>query len=158
MASFVVAGAGIPVTKHGNYGVSSVSGSSNVLESLGVKFSSDDDFLKRSLNEAGICFLHAPLFHPTMKNVAPVRKELGLKTYFNMLGPMINPAFPKHQLVGVFDLELMRMYGYLYQKGDKNYTILHSLSGHDEVSLTADCKFITNEKTGIFSAPELGIS
>lgn len=158
LASFVVAGAGIPVTKHGNYGVSSVSGSSNVLESLGVKFSSDDDFLKRSLNEAGICFLHAPLFHPTMKNVAPVRKELGLKTFFNMLGPMINPAFPKHQLVGVFDLELMRMYGYLYQKGDKNYTILHSLSGHDEVSLTADCKFITNEKTGIFSASELGIS
>ena len=158
LASFVVAGAGIPVTKHGNYGVSSVSGSSNVLESLGVKFSSDDDFLKRSLNEAGICFLHAPLFHPAMKNVAPVRKELGLKTFFNMLGPMINPAFPKHQLVGVFDLELMRMYGYLYQKGEKNYTILHSLSGHDEVSLTADCKFITNEKTGIFSASELGIS
>lgn len=158
LASFVVAGAGIPVTKHGNYGVSSVSGSSNVLESLGVKFSSDDDFLKRSLNEAGICFLHAPLFHPAMKNVAPVRKELGLKTFFNMLGPMINPAFPKHQLVGVFDLELMRMYGYLYQKGEKNYTILHSLSGHDEVSLTADCKFISNEKTGIFSASELGIS
>lgn len=158
LASFVVAGAGIPVSKHGNYGVSSVSGSSNVLESLGVKFRSDDDFLKRSLNEAGICFLHAPLFHPAMKNVAPVRKELGLKTFFNMLGPMINPAFPKHQLVGVFDLELMRMYGYLYQKGDKNYTILHSLSGHDEVSLTADCKFISNEKTGILSALELGIS
>lgn len=157
LASFVVAGTGVPVTKHGNYGVSSISGSSNVLESMGVNFSNETDFLKRSLEEAGICFLHAPLFHPAMKNVAPIRRELGLKTFFNMLGPMINPAFPKHQLVGVFDLELMRIYGYLYQKGDKNYTILHSFSGHDEVSLTADCKYISNEKEGIFSASDFGV-
>lgn len=157
LASFVVAGSGIPVTKHGNYGVSSVSGSSNVLESLGVKFSSDEDFLKKSLDKSGICFLHAPLFHPAMKNVAPVRKELGLKTFFNMLGPMINPAFPKHQLTGVFNLELMRMYGYLYQKGNQNYTILHSFSGHDEISLTTDCKFISNAKEGILTTSEFDV-
>ncbi len=158
LASFIVASCGIPVTKHGNYGVSSVSGSSNVLESLGVKFTNDNDLLKRSLNEAGICFLHAPLFHQAMKNVAPVRKELGLKTFFNMLGPMINPAFPKHQLVGVFDLELMRLYGYLYQKGDKNYSIIHSLSGHDEISLTSHSKFISNEKEGIISPSDFGVN
>lgn len=157
LASFVVASCGIPVTKHGNYGVSSVSGSSNVLESLGVKFTNDQDFLKRSLDETGICFLHAPLFHPAMKNVAPIRKELGLKTFFNMLGPMINPAFPKYQLAGVFDLELMRLYGYLYQKGNQNFTILHALSGHDEISLTSPCKFISNEKEGMFSASDFGV-
>ncbi len=158
LASFVVAGVGIPVAKHGNYGVSSVSGSSNVLESLGVKFSSENDFLKRCLDESGICFLHAPLFHPAMKNVAPIRKDLGLKTFFNMLGPMINPAFPKHQLVGVFDLELMRLHGYLYQNGDKNYSIIHSFSGHDEISLTSDAKYISNEKEGIFSAADFGVN
>ena len=158
LASFVVASFGIPVSKHGNYGVSSVSGSSNVLEALGVKFSDENQFLKRSLEEAGICFLHAPLFHPAMKNVAPIRKELGLKTFFNMLGPMINPAFPKHQLVGVFDLELMRMYSYLYQKGDKNYTILHSFSGHDEISLTSDAKFISNQKEGTLSSADFGVN
>lgn len=158
LASFVVASCGIPVSKHGNYGVSSVSGSSNVLESLGVKFREDSDFLKRCLQEARICFLHAPLFHPAMKNVAPIRKELGLKTFFNMLGPMINPAFPKHQLVGVFDLELMRMYSYLYQKGDKKYTIIHSFSGYDEISLTSDAKFISNQKEGIFSSSDFGVN
>jgi anthranilate phosphoribosyltransferase len=158
LASFVVAGCGIPVTKHGNYGVSSVSGSSNVLEMLGVKFSNENDVLKRSLEEAGISFLHAPLFHPAMKNVAPIRKDLGLKTFFNMLGPMINPAFPKYQLAGVFDFELMRMYGYLYQKGNVNYTILHSFSGHDEISLTSDCKFLSNQQEGIISPKDLGVN
>ncbi|MBA5628680.1 anthranilate phosphoribosyltransferase [Moheibacter lacus] len=156
LASFVVASCGIPVSKHGNSGVSSVSGSSNVLESLGVKFSADNDFLKRTLDEAGICFLHAPLFHPAMKNVAPIRKDLGVKTFFNMLGPMINPAFPRNQLVGVYDLELMRMYSYLYQKGEKNYTILHSFSGHDEISLTTDAKFISNQKEGVLSPSDFG--
>lgn len=157
LASFVVASCGIPVAKHGNYGVSSVSGSSNVLESLGVKFTNDQEFLKRSLEETGICFLHAPLFHPAMKNVAPIRRELGLKTFFNMLGPMINPAFPKYQLTGVFDLELMRLYGYVYQKGNQIFTILHSFSGHDEISLTSPCKFISNEKEGIITASDFGV-
>ncbi|MFT4736679.1 MAG: anthranilate phosphoribosyltransferase [Cyclobacteriaceae bacterium] len=143
LASFVTAGAGQIVAKHGNYGVSSVCGSSNVLEHLGAKFSNDQDVLKRSFEEAGIAFMHAPLFHPAMKNVAPIRRELGVKTFFNMLGPMVNPAFPKSQLVGVFNLELARVYGYLYQETDKQFIILHSLAGYDEVSLTSPFKYIT---------------
>ena len=158
LASFVTAGAGVQVTKHGNYGVSSVSGSSNVMEYLGIKFSSDHDFLKRCLDDAGICILHAPLFHPAMKNVAPIRKELGVKTFFNMLGPMVNPAFPKNQLVGVFDLELARMYGYLYQKGAKNYSILHAMDGYDEISLTGAAKLISNTSETILQPEDFGVS
>lgn len=157
LSSFVAAGAGIHVTKHGNYGVSSVSGSSNVMEHLGIKFSNDKDFLKRSLDQAGICILHAPLFHPAMKNVGPIRKELGVKTFFNMLGPMVNPAFPKNQLVGVFNLELARMYGYLYQKSDKNFTILHATDGYDEISLTAKTKAIRNHSERLLSPQDFGV-
>ncbi|MFT7072890.1 anthranilate phosphoribosyltransferase [Patiriisocius sp. Uisw_017] len=144
LASFIAAGAGVLVSKHGNYGVSSVSGSSNVLEFLEIKFSNQTDFLKQCLDEAGICILHAPLFHPAMKHVAPIRKELGVKTFFNMLGPMVNPAFPKNQMVGVFNLELARMYGYLYQNGTKKYGIVHALDGYDEISLTGKAKLISN--------------
>ena len=158
LASFVTAGAGIPVTKHGNYGVSSISGSSNVMAYLGIKFSNKKDFLKRCLDEAGICVLHAPLFHPAMKNVAPIRRELGVKTFFNMLGPMVNPAFPKNQLVGVFDMELARMYGYLYQKSDKNFTILHATDGYDEISLTSPVKVISNATETILHPSDFGIS
>ncbi|MCB0459971.1 MAG: anthranilate phosphoribosyltransferase [Flavobacteriaceae bacterium] len=157
LASFVTAGAGVNVTKHGNYGVSSISGSSNVMEFLGIKFSNDKDFLEKCLNEAGICVLHAPLFHPAMKNVAPIRKELGVKTFFNMLGPMVNPAFPKNQLVGVFNLELLRLYGYLYQNTDKNYTILHALDGYDEISLTGNTKVISNNYDGVLTPQELDV-
>jgi len=146
LASFVTAGAGIHVSKHGNYGVSSISGSSNVLEALGIKFSSKIDFLKKCLDEAGICILHAPLFHPAMKNVGPIRRDLGVKTFFNMLGPMVNPAFPKNQLVGVFSLELARIYGYIYQKGTKNFSILHAMDGYDEITLTGNSKMITREE------------
>ena len=157
LASFVTAGAGVHVAKHGNYGVSSACGSSNVMEHLGVKFTSDKDFLKRSLDEAGICVLHAPLFHPAMKNVAPIRRELGIKTFFNMLGPMVNPSFPKHQMVGVFNLELLRMYGYLYQNTDKNYTILHALDGYDEISLTGPTKVIRNTSEYIINPEDFGL-
>lgn len=157
LASFVTAGAGVLVSKHGNYGVSSVSGSSNVLEYLGVKFSNNHEFLKKCLDEANICVLHAPLFHPAMKNVAPIRKELGVKTFFNMLGPMVNPAFPKNQVVGVFDLELARMYGYLYQKSAKNYAIIHALDGYDEISLTSPVKVITNASERIFQPEDFGV-
>tara|TARA_R110002050_G_scaffold220208_2_gene356077 strand:- start:344 stop:1339 length:996 start_codon:yes stop_codon:yes gene_type:complete len=157
LASFVTAGAGIKVAKHGNYGVSSVSGSSNVMEALGIKFSNDKDFLKRSLDEAGICILHAPLFHPAMKNVGPIRRELGVKTFFNMLGPMVNPAFPKNQLVGVFNLELARMYGYLYQKSDKNYKILHAIDGYDEIALTGPAKVISKNTETILNAEDFGV-
>ncbi len=158
LSSFVSAGAGIKVTKHGNYGVSSKCGSSNVMEHLGIKFSNDKDFLKRSMDEAGICVLHAPLFHPAMKNVAPIRRELGVKTFFNMLGPMVNPAFPKNQIVGVFNLELARMYGYLYQNTDKNFTIIHALDGYDEISLTGSTKTISNNAEGMLTPQDFGVA
>jgi anthranilate phosphoribosyltransferase len=157
LASFVAAGAGIKVAKHGNYGVSSISGSSNVMENLGVKFSNDKGFLEKCINEAGICILHAPLFHPAMKNVAPIRKELGVKTFFNMLGPMVNPSFPKNQLVGVFNLELARMYSYLYQNTNINYTILHSLDGYDEISLTGNTKTISNSIEAMLKPEDFGV-
>tara|TARA_R110000868_G_scaffold121097_6_gene321374 strand:- start:7698 stop:8654 length:957 start_codon:yes stop_codon:yes gene_type:complete len=157
LASFISAGAGIKVAKHGNYGVSSISGSSNVMEKLGIKFSNEPDFLQRSIDKAGICILHAPLFHPAMKNVGPIRKELAVKTFFNMLGPMVNPSFPKNQLVGVFNLELARMYAYLYQNTDVNFTILHSLDGYDEVSLTSPTKIITSNMEGILSHESFGV-
>lgn len=149
LASFVVAGAGIKVAKHGNYGVSSISGSSNVMENLGVKFSNEQDYLEKCLEEANITILHAPLFHPAMKNVGPIRKELGVKTFFNMLGPMVNPSFPKNQLVGVFSLELARMYAYLYQNTTTNFSILYDLEGFDEVSLTGNVKIISNSSEKI---------
>lgn len=157
LSSFVTAGAGQIVAKHGNYGVSSVCGSSNVLEYLGIKFTNDQDTLKRSFEEAGIAFMHAPLFHPAMKNVAPIRRELGVKTFFNMLGPMVNPAFPASQLVGVFSLELARLYGYLYQETDKHFMVLHALDGYDEVSLTGPFKYITREEEAIVSPDDLGL-
>ena len=157
LSSFVTAGAGQIVAKHGNYGVSSVCGSSNVLEHLGAKFSNDQDTLKRSFEEAGIAFMHAPLFHPAMKNVAPIRRELGVKTFFNMLGPMVNPAFPANQLVGVFSLELARLYGYLYQETGKRFMVLHALDGYDEVSLTGPFKYITMEEEAIIDPGELGL-
>ncbi|MDQ8051376.1 MAG: anthranilate phosphoribosyltransferase [Pedobacter sp.] len=156
LASFVVAGAGHQVAKHGNYGVSSGCGSSNVMEYLGYTFTNDEDQLKRNLDEAGICFLHAPLFHPAMKTVAPIRKELGVKTFFNMLGPMVNPAEPKNQIVGVFSLELARLYAYLYQDTQKNYTIIHAVDGFDEVSLTCDFKTFSKKGEALHRISELG--
>lgn len=158
LSSFVVAAAGQPVAKHGNYGVSSPCGSSNVLEHFGYKFTNDSDALKRSLDRANICFMHAPLFHPAMKNVAPIRKELGVKTFFNMLGPMVNPAFPTRQLVGVFSLELARQYGYLYQQTTKDFLIMHSLDGYDEVSLTGSVKFFNNEGEDVLEPAAFGFA
>ena len=157
LSSFITAGAGVHVSKHGNYGVSSTSGSSNVMEYLGVKFSNNEDYLKRCLDNVGICILHAPLFHPAMKNVAPVRRELGVKTFFNMLGPMVNPSFPKSQLLGVYSLELLRLYSFLYQKTDKNYNIVFALDGYDEISLTGKVKIISNHSETLFTPEDLGI-
>jgi anthranilate phosphoribosyltransferase len=156
LSSFVVAAAGQPVAKHGNYGVSSACGSSNLLEYFGYQFTNDAEELKRSLDRANICFMHAPLFHPAMKNVAPIRKELGVKTFFNMLGPMVNPSFPSRQLVGVFSLELARQYGYLYQQTDKDFVILHSLDGYDEISLTGPYKYFFNGGERIAAPADLG--
>ncbi|MDC1012100.1 anthranilate phosphoribosyltransferase [Flavobacteriaceae bacterium] len=157
LSSFVTAGAGVKVTKHGNYSVSSGCGSSNVLEALGVKFSNDPDFLKRCVDQAGICILHAPLFHPAMKNVAPVRRELGVKTFFNMLGPLVNPAFPKNQLTGVFNLELARLYHYLFQKTDTNFTILYALDGYDEISLTGPTKAFSKKCERVLTPQDFGV-
>lgn len=157
LASFVTAGAGVKVAKHGNYGVSSSCGSSNVLEHLGIKFSNDKDYLERAIDQAGICVLHAPLFHPAMKNVAPIRRELGVKTFFNMLGPMVNPAFPPNQMVGVFNLELARLYSYLYQKTDKNFSIVHALDGYDEISLTSDAKIISRGDERMINASDFDL-
>lgn len=157
LASFVTAGSGIHVAKHGNYGVSSACGSSNVMEYLGVKFSNDEGFIKKSIEEAGICILHAPLFHPAMKNVAPIRHQLGVKTFFNMLGPMVNPSFPNNQMVGVFNLELLRLYSYLYQNTNINYSIVHALDGYDEISLTCDTKIVTNHEEQMLSPEDLGL-
>ena len=153
----MTAGSGIKVSKHGNYGVSSGCGSSNVLEALGIKFANEQDILNRAVDQAGICILHAPLFHPAMKNVAHVRKALGVKTFFNMLGPLVNPAFPKNQLTGVFNLELARLYHYLFQKTDQNFTILYALDGYDEISLTGLAKAFSNAGERIISPQDFGL-
>ena len=158
ISSFIVAGAGIKVTKHGNYGVSSNCGSSNVLEALGIKFSNKEDHLKRCLDKAGICILHAPLFHPAMKNVAPIRRELGVKTFFNMLGPLVNPSFPKNQITGVFNLELARLYNYLLQKTDINFTILYDLNGYDEISLTGNTKTFSKKSERLIKSKDFGLN
>ena len=158
LTSFVVAGAGMKVAKHGNYGVSSSCGSSNLMEFAGYQFSNDASKLKTEIEKAGICFLHAPLFNPAMKNVAPVRHELGVKTFFNMLGPMVNPSFPSRQLVGVYSLELARIYSYLYQSTDKHFAIVHSLDGYDEVSLTGPFKIITREMEKILHPADMQLN
>ncbi|HHG83968.1 MAG TPA: anthranilate phosphoribosyltransferase [Bacteroidetes bacterium] len=158
LTAFVLAGAGYKVAKHGNYGVSSVCGSSNVMEYLGYTFSNKQDRLYQQLDKNNLTFLHAPLFHPAMKAVAPVRRELGMKTFFNMLGPLVNPARPQNQLVGVFNLELARLYKYILQEGKQAYTIVHSLDGYDEISLTSAFRSITRETDRLIEPRELGLA
>ena len=157
LCSFVVAGSGVNVSKHGNYGVSSVCGSSNVLEYLGIEFAKDEAGLRQQLDTAGICFLHAPLFHPAMKHVAPIRKELGVSTFFNMLGPIVNPSRPKKQIIGVYSLELARLYNEVLKSGDQSYALIHSLDGYDEVSLTGDVNVLTREEDKNYSPGDLGL-
>jgi anthranilate phosphoribosyltransferase len=156
LACFIVAGAGKKVAKHGNYGATSVSGASNVMEYLGYKFKNHSDQLKKEIEETNFCFLHAPLFHPALKAVAQIRKNIGFRTFFNMLGPMVNPANPKYQLVGVYNLEMARIYNYLLQQGGRSFTIIHGLDGYDEISLTNDTKVITQNGEKVLSAEELG--
>lgn len=156
LSCFIVAGAGCKVAKHGNYGASSISGSSNVMEQLGYRFHNNRDGLMRELDAANITFLHAPLFHPALKMVAQIRKHLGVRTFFNMLGPMANPAHPATQLVGVYNLEMARIYQYLLQQSGKQFTIIHGLDGYDEISLTGDTKVINNHGERILSPEELG--
>jgi anthranilate phosphoribosyltransferase len=156
LACFIVAGTGQKVAKHGNYGATSISGASNVMEQLGYKFKVEGSKLKAEVDECNICFLHAPLFHPALKAVGPIRKNLGVRTFFNMLGPMVNPASPKYQLVGVYSLEMARIYNYLLQQTEGTFTIIHSLDGYDEISLTNDTKVITNEGEKIMTPEQLG--
>lgn len=157
LSSFVVAGAGYTVTKHGSYGVSSSVGSSDVLLALGYEFTNDSDTLNRQLDEVGLCFLHAPLFHPALKEVVPVRKQLGMKTFFNMLGPLVNPVQPSHQLYGTFSLELSRVYQYLMQQSGKRYTIVYALDGYDEISLTGPAKVRSNEAERLIHPADFGM-
>jgi anthranilate phosphoribosyltransferase len=153
---FAVAGAGYKVAKHGNYGATSVSGSSNVLEYFGAKFTTNVDVIKHSLEDSGFAYLHAPLFNPAMKNVAPVRKNLGVRTFFNVLGPLISPARPNYQCLGVYSLKMMRLYNYIYQNLGAQYSIVHSLDGYDEVSLTAQCKVMNNLGEFVYTPEQLG--
>jgi anthranilate phosphoribosyltransferase len=157
ISSFVVAGAGIPVAKHGNYGVSSITGSSNVMEHFGYRFTSTSDKLRREIEQAGICFMHAPLFHPALKAVGPVRRQLGIKTIFNIMGPLVNPASPQFQLSGVFSIEAGRLYSYLMQKENMNFIIVHSLDGYDEVSLTSGIKTFSPEGEGLLEPNDFGM-
>ena len=158
ISSFVVAGSGIKVAKHGNYGVSSSCGSSNIISHLGHEFSNDICSLKYSLDKSNICFLHAPLFHPSLKNISPVRIELGVKTFFNMLGPMVNPIQPKSQLVGVFNSNIFRLYSHIYSKTNKSYCIVHSIDGYDEVSLTGSFKLFSNNQDLMLEPKDLGFN
>lgn len=156
ISAVVVAGAGYKVVKHGSYGVSSTVGSSNVLMEMGYQFTNDTGVLRRQLNRSNMCFLHAPLFHPAMKEVVPVRKQLGMKTFFNMLGPLVNPAQPSHQLLGTFSLELSRLYHYIMQETGRRFSIVYSLDGYDEASLTGPFKLRTNEEDLILTPAALG--
>ena len=156
LACFIVAGTGQKVAKHGNYGASSISGASNVMEMLGYRFKNDPGQLKKEAEIANICFLHAPLFHPALKAVGAIRRNLGIRTFFNMLGPMVNPAFPVFQLVGVYNLEMARIYNYLLQQTGGSFTIIHGLDGYDEISLTNDTKVINNQGERIMTPEQLG--
>lgn len=155
LACFIVAGTGQKVIKHGNYGASSVSGSSNVMEKMGYVFKNDEAVLAKEVKDAGICFLHAPLFHPALKVVGPMRRNIGVRTFFNMLGPIVNPAQPKYQLIGVYNVEMARIYNYVLQSLDKDFTLIHSMDGYDEISLTADTKVVTNKGEFVKSPIEL---
>jgi anthranilate phosphoribosyltransferase len=156
LSCFIVAGAGHPVAKHGSYGASSISGASNLMDAVGYKFKNDQDKLREELDTANMCFLHAPVFHPALKTVGPIRKNLGVRTFFNMLGPMVNPSKPAFQLVGVYNLEMARIYNYLLQSSDRKYALVHALDGYDEISLTSDVKVITSDGERVFTPEYLG--
>jgi anthranilate phosphoribosyltransferase len=157
-SAVVVAGAGYKVTKHGSYGVSSSVGSSDVLISLGYAFTNETDQLLRQLDRANICFLHAPLFHPALKAVVPIRRQMGMKTFFNMLGPLVNPAQPSHQLYGTFSQELSRLYHYVMQASGKHYNIVYALDGYDEISLTGAAKVRGSQGEELLHAKDFGFS
>lgn len=153
---FVVAGAGYNVVKHGNYGATSISGASNVIEQQGVKFKADNDTFRKSLDNCHLAYLHAPLFSPALKAVAPVRKSLGVRNFFNVLGPLVNPVQPEYQMLGVYDLAMARLYSYIYQEENKKFSIVHSMDGYDEVSLTSQFKVSSNNGEHLYMPEDIG--
>ena len=155
---FVIAGAGYKVAKHGNYAATSTSGASNVIQHHGIKFTDDIDRLNRSLDECGIVYLHAQLFARAMKFVGPIRKALQFPTIFNLLGPLVNPSQPSCQLLGVANLDQMRLYNNVYQKIGIDYGIVNSIDGYDEISLTGPFKVTTKHYERIFRPEDLGFS
>ncbi|MBR1790417.1 MAG: anthranilate phosphoribosyltransferase [Bacteroidaceae bacterium] len=157
-AAFVIAGAGFRVSKHGNGASTSVSGASNVLEAHGVRFSADADHLRRSLDEAGICYFHAPLFAFGMKFVGPARKALGIPTCFNLLGPLVNPCHPGYSLHGTADQSQLRLYTSLHQRIGDQFGVITSYDGYDEISLTSGFKFVTNHFEKVFTPKDLGLN
>ncbi|MDR1202141.1 MAG: anthranilate phosphoribosyltransferase [Tannerellaceae bacterium] len=157
-ACFVVAGAGYNVVKHGNYGATSISGASNVMEQHGVKFTNQTDKLRASIEKCHIAYLHAPLFNPALKAVAPVRKALGVRSFFNMLGPLVNPVIPTYQLLGVYNLPLLRLYSYTYQESGTRFAVVHSLDGYDEISLTSEFKVVMPEMEKLYTPEALGFN
>jgi len=156
LACFIIAGAGFPVAKHGNYGASSISGASNLMERIGYVFKNDQDALRKELDASNMCFLHAPFFHPALKTVGPIRKNLKVRTFFNLLGPVVNPSRTAFQLIGVYNLEIARLYNYLLQSENSTFAIVHSLDGYDEISLTADSKVITKLGEKVYHPNALG--
>ncbi|WP_294221189.1 anthranilate phosphoribosyltransferase [uncultured Chryseobacterium sp.] len=158
LASFVVAGTGQKVTKHGNYGASTITGSSNVLEALGYEFKNSSEKLQEELDKANICFLHAPYFHPALQSVGALRKSLGLRTFFNLLGPLVNPVKPQFSVIGVYNLEIARIYQYLLQKDSRQFTLVHGMDGYDEISLTGDSKIISKEGEAVYTTEDLSFS
>ena len=157
ISSFVVAASGYPVIKHGNYGATSVSGSSNVMEHFGYKFSTDKGKLQQELDRTGLCYLHAPLFHPALKTVGPIRRQLGVKTFFNLLGPLVNPANTKYQMSGVYSSEAARIYSYFLQVEKKKFAVVYSLDGYDEISLTSPFKLFTQKEETLVDLREKGL-
>ncbi|WP_041178705.1 anthranilate phosphoribosyltransferase [Blattabacterium cuenoti] len=157
LACFIVAGTGEKVIKHGSFNSTSITGSSNILKGLGYHFTNKEENLKNQLDKVGICYLHAPIFHPVLNIISGIRKELGVKTIFNTLGPLLNPGKPKNQLLGVNNLELARIYYYMYQNTKNNYAIIHSLDGYDEITLTSDIKCYSTKGERFYSIEELKI-
>lgn len=155
LSAIVLAAAGIPIAKHGNYGSTSISGSSDILKYLGYQFLSSADDLNDHLERSNFCFMHAPLFHPALKNVAQIRKEIGIRTFFNIMGPLVNPANITAKYVGVFNQETARLYNYHLQNEQIDYMVVHSVDGYDEVSLTADIKLLRNTTEKLISPIDL---
>lgn len=158
LSAIVLAATGVPVAKHGNFGSTSISGSSDILKYFGYNFTNDRDELNRQLNQFNICFLHAPLFHPSLKGVAQLRKDVGYRTFFNLLGPLLNPVNICAKFVGVFNLETARLYHYYFQEENLRYSIVNSLDGYDEISLTGNFRVYTNNSERVISPTEINFN